>query len=492
MNIVAVDPGRRLHPLNRMLFGQNAEWVWFNEPGLWDGERLGDQLVEATRSLAVSSLRFPGGGHGDWYDWRDAVGAERRGVYNPFTRDRAHPRFGTDEFLDLCRRAGCSPWMQTNPAGLSAEDTAAWAEYCREAGTEVPHWEVGNEIYLVPPDQPDHHEAAIAMPPAVYAERARQHVLALREVSPEALIGTIGGQWTYHRRLMGPPLDWDDVTLPLVGDVIDYLAVHTVYCPVVFEPQWFEEATPESVRDTFLAAAAAPEFVAENIAANLDSLDHLVPGRRLPLAVTEWLPLFGIAGDASDYTGALGAALYTSGVFHAFAREPRVLAAHFMAFLQPQFGACLFMGEGRLIRSVHAEVFSLYGRTLGDTLVACDVTSADTFDAPAVGLLGARSAVPTVDALATTSGSGTQVVLVNRDLDESRTVRLDVAGAGEWWRGAQAEQLAGRYAEANTPVIGRSITRRPDGEALRAAPVAVDGPALTLPPCSITAVSFAR
>ena len=71
--------------------------------------------------------------------------------------------FGTDEYIKLCRKTGCEPYICTNAGTGTAEEMSDWVEYCNlesegkyakwriENGYEQPHkvkyWSIGNENY---------------------------------------------------------------------------------------------------------------------------------------------------------------------------------------------------------------------------------------------------------------------------------------------------------------------------------------------------------
>ena len=71
--------------------------------------------------------------------------------------------FGTDEFIKLCRKIGCEPYICTNAGTGSAEEMSDWVEYCNlkemgrfakqriQNGNKEPfgikYWSIGNENY---------------------------------------------------------------------------------------------------------------------------------------------------------------------------------------------------------------------------------------------------------------------------------------------------------------------------------------------------------
>lgn len=504
---IRVDPEDVLGSVNRLCLGQNAEWFDFTAPQLWDGADLCPEVVDAVRELGPTTLRFPGGCPGDHYHWRDAIGPRtgRRAVLNPFSEERLEPWFGTDELLGLCRQIDATPWLQTNPVAASPEETAAWARHCRDRGFPVPHWELGNEIYL---SRPDNHEpgdannARIWVPVHDYVERSRAQLHAIREVEPDAAVAAIGGYFPDElKHLLAQP-DWTEVVLSGLGAEIDSLAVHALYMPTVWDAAWWLDRTPEDVRALMLAAAGAGAAARRTLAANLRMVDELVPGRQLGLVMTEWLPWFGIAEDAPFFSGTMGSALYTSGVLNAMLSEPRVLAAHFMAFVQPAFGACLTMTADGVRPSVHHAVLGLYARYLGTERVRVEVAG-PAFDAAAVGSFPGATGIPLVDALATVDPDGGIALFVaNRDLDHPVTVHVD-PGAHSSGIGVQLVS-AGHPLETNGPLPAVAAGGDPDlhpRERPQDDPiVAVTGPPLEgpgpwdlqLPACSVGVVRWQK
>jgi alpha-L-arabinofuranosidase len=153
--------------------------------GVWVGENskipnvggVRKDLVDEMRTVKAPVIRYPGGCFADSYDWRDGVGpAEKRprrtNFWNNEDETSAAPashryesnRFGTDEFMRLCRAIGCQAYLAANVRSLPAEAFYRWVEYCNSpAGTtalaaeragsgsaqpyDVRYWGVGNESW---------------------------------------------------------------------------------------------------------------------------------------------------------------------------------------------------------------------------------------------------------------------------------------------------------------------------------------------------------
>jgi alpha-L-arabinofuranosidase len=489
---IVVDSSRVTGPVNRLVFGQNVEWEHMNHPAVWDGEKLSTDLITNFKSLGATSLRFPGGGHGDLYHWRRGVGPreQRQPIMNGFKREEEFPLFGTDELIELSQAIGAEPWMQTNPIGASAEDMVEWAQYCADAGKPIQHWELGNEVYLADPDKDDGFRE-VAIGPREYVRRAKEHLKALRTASPDAEIGVVGGIWTYVNYSWPPNSDgWNEYLLENMAAEADFLAIHTVYGPIVAAPDFWADPSDEDMADVIRSAAAGGLFARNSLDINLDLVDSFAPDKHVKLAVTEWLPWFGVVPDAADVSGTMGAGLYTAGVLNVMLREPRVMAAHYMAGCSPSYGGAVVPGEQGTTSSVNHAILSLYAGKIGREVVESKVEESPTYSVRAMGVFPEFENVPMVDALATRSGSSVTLFLVNRDLDNAVDVQIEAGSA------AAAPSTTIVSAEhplaINSPVLFNQRLRAQPLDAPIAPRPGPSGWSLSLPACSVTAVEWSN
>ena len=119
------------------------------------------------RALDTGALRWPGGILSDWYDWEDAIGAEKD-LRKPldFAQWKAtwmSNDVGIDEFLQLCEYLDIHPVINVNYATSTASHAAEFVEYVNGAvstakgalrasnGHSEPYaitwWEIGNETW---------------------------------------------------------------------------------------------------------------------------------------------------------------------------------------------------------------------------------------------------------------------------------------------------------------------------------------------------------
>ncbi|MFH1569212.1 MAG: alpha-N-arabinofuranosidase, partial [Gemmatimonadota bacterium] len=122
-------------------------------------------VIRMLREAGLPLLRWPGGNFVSGYHWRDGVGPvdERPTKPNPAWEGLEFNLFGTAEFVAFCRAVGCEPMVCVNAGDGTAEEAAAWVQYCNggpdtamgrlraEHGYREPFgihlWEVGNEVY---------------------------------------------------------------------------------------------------------------------------------------------------------------------------------------------------------------------------------------------------------------------------------------------------------------------------------------------------------
>lgn len=139
------------------------------------------KVLAADGELAVPMMRWPGGNYVSNYHWQDGVGAvdERPKRVELAWLTTEDNRFGTNEFMDMCRANKWEPFIclnmgeHTKPSRCerltdartgtgTLEEALAWVEYCnstgdtywanlrrKHTGRDEPHnvkyWGLGNE-----------------------------------------------------------------------------------------------------------------------------------------------------------------------------------------------------------------------------------------------------------------------------------------------------------------------------------------------------------
>ena len=167
-----INTDRIIGKRDPMIYGQFIEhfhrqiYGGVYEPGspLSDEDGFRRDVLDALRKIRVPVLRWPGGCFVSAYHWKEAVGRERKPSFDKAWRVEDPNTFGTDEYIKMCRKIGCAPYICTNAGSGSAEEMSDWVEYCNlenegryakwriENGSATPHavryWSIGNENYL--------------------------------------------------------------------------------------------------------------------------------------------------------------------------------------------------------------------------------------------------------------------------------------------------------------------------------------------------------
>jgi alpha-N-arabinofuranosidase len=239
---IKIDSERVVGEVDPRLFGNFAEHlgrciyggIYEENSPLSDADGFRKDVMDATKALNVSMLRWPGGNFVSGYHWEDGIGPKDK---RPARRDDAwgaleSNRFGTDEFLKYCERVGAEPYVCIN-AGLGTIDEARhWVEYCNEPehtyysdlrranGHDKPYnvkiWGLGNEIDG--PWQLGHRSAED------YGKFALEAAKAMRRADGSIkLIASGSSNFSPGYDWIG----WNRTVLEYLKNDIDYLSLHT-------------------------------------------------------------------------------------------------------------------------------------------------------------------------------------------------------------------------------------------------------------------------
>ena len=166
-----VTTGREIGRASPMLYGHFLEhfhrqvYGGVFEPGhpYSDEDGFRQDVLAALKKIRPSILRWPGGCFVSSYHWQNGVGKNRKAVFDKAWRVEDSNAFGTDEFIRLCRKLDCQPYICLNAGTGSIEEMSDWLEYCNlesegefakqriANGFEKPHgvkyFSIGNENY---------------------------------------------------------------------------------------------------------------------------------------------------------------------------------------------------------------------------------------------------------------------------------------------------------------------------------------------------------
>ncbi len=239
---IKIDTDRVIGEVDPHLFGNFTEHLGrciyggiFEEGGKFsDADGFRKDVMEATRQMGVTLLRWPGGNFASGYNWIDGIGPRDQ---RPARRDHAwgaleSNRFGTDEFLQYCERLKVEPYLCINAGLGTVEQARNWVEYCNEPadtawarmrrknGREKPwgvkYWGLGNEIDG--PWQLGHKNAND------YATFALEAAKAMRRADDSIQLIASGSS---NFRADSDWIGWNRTVLERLKTEIDYLSLHT-------------------------------------------------------------------------------------------------------------------------------------------------------------------------------------------------------------------------------------------------------------------------
>jgi alpha-L-arabinofuranosidase len=397
----ASDPLARL----AILFdGQGT--VWLDQISLIPGDAVDDvraDVFEKVKALHPAFIRWPGGNVAQDYHWQWGIGPRdtRPTWINLSWRNELESGdFGTNEFIRFARDAGAEPSITVNVEGrgATADEAAAWVEYCngpqssrygamraRDGHPEpyrVKYWEIGNEIWG---DWVRGHSDA-----ETYARNLGKYVAAMRAVDPSIEVIAVGDN----------DMAWNRTVIQGAGVPLDYLAIHHYY------------GRRDMQGD--LAKLVARPLYYDKFYGDVEALFKQLPVDRRPrLAINEW----GLDLPESQQYSVL-AAVYAARLMNVFERRSDLVAMSSVSDLVNGWpGGIIQAGRQSVFVTPIYLVNQLYASRLGAERLK--TTSGQHDDASPI------------DAVASRSADGKQIYLkaVNTDLDHGLTVRIRITGA---------------------------------------------------------------
>lgn len=238
-----LDPTHTIGPVKRRLFGSFVEHmgrcvyggVYDPQDPAANDDGFRTDVMELTKEMGVSVVRYPGGNFVSGYLWEDGVGPkEDRPVRLDLAwRSIETNQFGLNEFMSWVAAVDAEPMMATNLGTRGVLDAAHLVEYCnyagqstlanwrREHGVENPHnislWCLGNE--LDGPWQIGHKTAD------EYGRVAQETAKAIRLVDPNVTLVACGSSFE-EMPTFG---QWERTVLRHTFDDVDLISLHAYY-----------------------------------------------------------------------------------------------------------------------------------------------------------------------------------------------------------------------------------------------------------------------
>jgi alpha-N-arabinofuranosidase len=288
---LTLDPAFTVGPVRRRTFGSFVEhlgrcvYTGIHDPEHESADEHGfrGDVVELTRELGVSTVRYPGGNFVSGYRWEDGIGPkDQRPTRLDLAWHSSDPNLvGVDEFMQWARKAGVEPMMAVNLGTRGIQEALDLLEYCnvpggtyysdlrRANGHEEPYritmWCLGNE--MDGPWQIGHKTAE------EYARLATETARAMRMIDPSIEL-VVCGSSSSSMPTFGA---WEATVLEESYEFVDYISAHAYY---------FEE---DGDLGSFLASAVDMDHFIESVTAAADYVraagKHT---KRINISFDEW------------------------------------------------------------------------------------------------------------------------------------------------------------------------------------------------------------
>ena len=412
---VSFDPSSTGVPIARGLLGSNVQWSDNGDNMLFPDGSPNPLMLAQARGVAPTVLRYPGGSQSDVFHWAAASNQ------NFFTGAVQETTMDTQALLELCESLGAEPLFTANIVTADPAEAQAWLAQTnvarlvsRNTGALLPkvaRWELGNEPYL------QTGKPGLDLTPQAYAAKLEAFIPALRAVDPTVRLGV---PLTSDQRNGVWVTPYQGFTREVLGGLtqdFDFACVHDAYMP------YATDGTTDTTA-LYYAAMAGSHAVAADLAAMRALLAELRPGRTIPLAITEWAPMFSLGAATDGLILSPTAGLYAADLVRMLATQDGLeLANHWSLSGNWLFGAISQTGFDRAV----ADALHLAGGALAGERLAVDVR-APTIATPSLGQVGALAAMPLFEALPTRDGDTVRVLMINKDLARKAQVTLDLAG----------------------------------------------------------------
>jgi len=299
---IKIDTERTIGEIDPLIYGNFIEHlgrcvdggVFDEKSPLADSHGYRRDVLDGTKKLNATILRWPGGNFSSNYHWMDGIGPRDQ---RPARLEMAwgtveSNRFGTHEFLDYAKLAGSEPYICCNLGTGTWTEAQQWVEYCnssedtamtrlrkqngRAEPWKVKYWGLGNE--MDGPWQMGHRSAED------YGKFALEAAKLMKWTDPNIKLIAAGAS------NFGQGVDWtawNRTVLDFLKQHADYLALHT-----------YVGNTANNFGD-FLASSVDLDQRLKISEGTLDNaLAGQTPRRKVYIAFDEWNVWYRARGNA--------------------------------------------------------------------------------------------------------------------------------------------------------------------------------------------------
>jgi alpha-N-arabinofuranosidase len=490
---ITLHPDFQIAPVDSRIFGGFLEHVGRAVyQGVYQPESLhADQdgfrgdVLEVLKPMCLTTLRYPGGNFASGYHWQNGVSPR---TSRPSVRELAWQsietnQFGTDEFMILARKMCWSPMLTINLGTGSPEEARNWVEYCNSpVGTQYANMRIANgspEPYNVKlwclGNEMDGHWQMGHVPADQYAIRAQQAAKLMKDIDPTIELVACGSS----TKALSTYMEWDRTVLEYIGEYADFISSH---CYV---------GNSNGNTADYLAVT---NFIDKQIE-EMDIVCRYVQARsrskkRHYLCFDEWNVWY--RKTTSEYTNGkwqiaphlleeeydLADALVVAGFLNSFIRHADVVKIANLAQIVNAIAPVQTCGDKLLLQTIYYPFVMYSNRREGIALQP--VIKGPGYMSDSYGY------VNTVDTSAILDESLLNVFLVNRSINETAPVTIDLINKG-LANVKSADALTGPHANTcNTFEQPLTVVSQP----FRAVQILNGKAIVELPPLSVTAITF--
>ncbi|MCS6990595.1 MAG: T9SS type A sorting domain-containing protein [Chitinophagales bacterium] len=191
----------------------NSDWIGYNGQNMirdslgWSNPYLLNNLPK----LRPKTIRYPGGGVANWWDWREGWFVNHPLLPSSYaSAQRKDNRL--DKFKLALDATGATPIFVLNMISSTLSEQLAMLRHADSLGIPIKYVELGNEFYL---DGGEDSVAIMQVFPtaAVYAEVAAQWADSIHKYFPQAKVAVQGA---YNRNNAPRRITWDETLFPLM------------------------------------------------------------------------------------------------------------------------------------------------------------------------------------------------------------------------------------------------------------------------------------
>jgi alpha-N-arabinofuranosidase len=389
-------------------------------------------VIEAFKAIHPPNIRGLGGNNISCYRWQDGIG----------DRDKRPPRFdkafpdddqwisndvGTDEFIEFCRLVGAKPTVVVNSGDGTAEEAAAYVEYCNgsiktrygkmRADNRHPEpyniklWGIGNEMFGN--WQFGHVDEE------TYAKRHLEFAKAMLAVDKNIKLVASGGRyWKFPR--------WNQALFKTAGNYFDYLSLHSYAKKYRAKLKKADLKDPKLAKEIYYYIVSSPYGIEEQLVETDKEIRKSLSNRPdIKISFDEWNSYYYKA-PYEEIDFALRDGIYTAGVLNAFRRQFNAITLANFSGIANSIGMIRINNCGLFFNPQYL-VFKMYTSHSGPALLQTDV-KCDTFPAPDYeeGRHQAKGQIPYLDVSATTDGNTVYLAVINLHADKNIKTKISL------------------------------------------------------------------